>query len=79
MTKREVVATLVIGSFILVATIALALILVNERLEDQGGPMTEPPVGGAHHADMRSALSLVQMAIMDTRPSVAVNSALAWT
>lgn len=75
MTRREVVATLVIGSFILLATIALALMLVNKRLEDTGGPMTEPPVGGAHHADMRSVLTLAQIATADARPSVALNSA----
>ncbi len=46
MTNLEVVATLVIGSFMLLATIALALMLVNERLDDTG----EPPADGEHHA-----------------------------
>ena len=46
MTKLEVVATLVIGSFMLLATVALALMLVNERLDNAG----ERPVGGEHHA-----------------------------
>ena len=49
MTRREVVATLVIGSFILLATVALAVMLVNGRLDDVAA-ITEPPVGGAHHA-----------------------------
>lgn len=49
MTRREVVATLVIGSFILLATVALAVMLVNGRLDDVGA-ITEPPVGGAQDA-----------------------------
>jgi hypothetical protein len=49
MTRLEVVVTVVSGSFILIATIALALMLVKERLDDIAGLTTEPPVGGAHH------------------------------
>jgi hypothetical protein len=48
MTRLELVATVVSGSFILIATIALALMLVKERLDDIAGLTTEPPVGGAH-------------------------------
>lgn len=48
MTRIEAVSIVVSGAFILVATIALALMMVRQRLDDMAGPITEPPLAGAH-------------------------------
>jgi hypothetical protein len=48
MTRLEAVSTVLIGTFIWGATIALALMMVRQGLDDMARPITEPPVGGAH-------------------------------
>jgi hypothetical protein len=74
MTTREVVAILVIGSFILLATVAIAVMLVNERLDDVGA-VTEQPVGGAHHAGHPLPVETSTDRDRGYSPSVGANSA----